>query len=45
MKMKCGKCGCFVSLKNRWLKGCCTAIIIWCKRCGVNLTVGFDSYN
>jgi len=40
--MHCGKCGAFISKKNRFAEGRSTAILIICRKCGVILTVPFD---
>ena len=41
--MRCGECGAYVSLKNRWLIGYTTAILILCKKCKAVLIVPFSS--
>ena len=38
-RLRCGKCGAFVSLKHRVFEGASTGFFIWCSKCKALLSV------
>ena len=36
---KCGICGAFISLRNRWNKETSSWPLIWCRRCNTTLNI------
>ena len=42
-KLRCSKCGAFLSEKNRYMEGRSTQVMLYCKKCKAVLTLAIKT--